>query len=397
MKAVEIIYVTRLWGEDWQVWELVENGSTTPRLLPGNSTPFPGKISTILSVPARAVIAVPLWIDSTDRSVIDESVELELEVRGLLSRKLSSDVVRLHEISHEGRTLIVSAVFSEPQPLAERGHSFSRYEASPCLLSLTDGITLWREAGDIVAAFVREGSLVYWATQDADCENAVIRAWLDGIIFYLQGSDIMPHGPLPRAWDEFLAPKFGSEGLPGGTVAHSLVPATPTHTGKWLPDIAREKLEGKIRRQKWLRMASLLAIPYGLMLLGVGLYFGWLSLRAQSLRSELATLETEVSLFQDTARDWRLVRSAVDSDFYPVEILYGLVQNMPANGLRLTLYDVTDGRVTVQGEAASASQATQFFAAISAVPALQPLQWQMPTPALLPNNAAQFQLTGNVP
>jgi len=144
-------------------------------------------------------------------------------------------------------------------------------------------------------------------------------------------------------------------------------------------------------------MASLLAIPYGLVLLGVGLYFGWLSLRAQSLRSELAALEAEVSLFQDTARDWRLVRSAVDSDFYPVEILYGLVQNMPANGLRLTLYDMTDGRVTVQGEAASASQATQFFAAVSAVPALQPLQWQMPTPALLPNNAAQFQLTGNVP
>ena len=89
---------------------------------------------------------------------------------------------------------------------------------------------------------------------------------------------------------------------------------------------------------------------------------------------------------------WLLVVVIVVFALFPFG--YAILSSMLTGN---ALYDVTDGRVTVQGEAASASQATQFFAALSAVPALQPLQWQMPTPTLLPNNAAQFQLTGNIP
>jgi hypothetical protein len=389
MKPGDPFHMTRLWRDSWEVWELSQDHSTEPRLLPANVSPA---VSAVLSVPARSVVAVPLWIDSVDPAVISESVDLELEVRGVLTRKNAADAIRLHEIQREGRTLVICAVFATEIPLS--GQSFDRYEPSPLLVHIpTDGITLWREGQDLVAAFSAEGHVVYWATTDADCDASALHHWLSGVTSYLQALQVIPSHSQPIIADEDSVSRFAADSV----TAQALPPILPAKSSGWVPDDVRERLFQQTRRQKWLRFAALALVPYLLILLSVALYFGWLAFRANNLRHQLASLEQEASLFHSTSRDWRLIRAAVDSDYYPVEILYGLVQNMPPDGLRLTLYDVTDGIVTLQGEAVSASQASDFFSSVSAVPALQPLRWQMPTPALLPNNAAQFQLTGNIP
>ncbi|HEY8900365.1 MAG TPA: hypothetical protein VIM61_08130, partial [Chthoniobacterales bacterium] len=95
--------VIRLFAEDWQHWEF-SNGS--PRKLAG--IPENGARRT-LAVPARQVLASPLWIEDGDPALAREAAKLELEVRGLLSRTTGMQGVSLRLLPEDKRTLAVAA------------------------------------------------------------------------------------------------------------------------------------------------------------------------------------------------------------------------------------------------------------------------------------------------
>ncbi len=77
-----------------------------------------------------------------------------------------------------------------------------------------------------------------------------------------------------------------------------------------------------------------------------------------------------------------------------MEILRQVVESLPPQGIRLTIFDVAPERITVEGEAISASHATKYFETVSQQAGMADIDWQMPPPALLPNNTARFQIVG---
>jgi hypothetical protein len=92
--------------------------------------------------------------------------------------------------------------------------------------------------------------------------------------------------------------------------------------------------------------------------------------------------------------NWKALAPAVDSRYYPVEILLHLFNSLPSPEVRITAYNQSARQISVDGEAGSAALAYQFIDKLKKNPELQIFQFDMAAPRILPNNHAQFRLEG---
>ncbi len=388
--------------EEWEAWKLPGEGEVLgqpPRLLGAAADHLSSAKNRILALPARLVMAAPIWVNSTDPEVVQTSIALELEVRGWLPRKKTTDAVCSRKIEAGGKTLVVAAIFPAEAPAPYSGTDFARYEASPFLVEPGEnGVALWREGDDLVAVFSRGTAVVYWATLDWPASPAQIRIWLEMLSLQLIATKILETAPRRIVLDPALGDLDLTGHFPGAPRENASFPPTLKNADfAWKPETTREIERKADSTRKTRQIALALAAVYLVFALAAGLHLGWLAWKSRLLQNQIAALEAATSEFQPVVREWRFIGPGAESANFPLEILHHVVRNLPASGIRLTIYDTTDGRVTIEGEAVSATLASQFFSAMTNDGDLQRMNWQMPTPALLPNNAARFQLTGALP
>jgi hypothetical protein len=385
--------VIRPFDDGWQRWEFT-GGAARPVEDDG------GEVRRILAVPARQALAVPLWIDGADGALAPETVKLELEVRGLLPRVQGMDGVSLHLLPQEGRTLAVAAVF--PPELPADLPPADAFEVSARLLALpANAVTLWREGDDVVAAFTRGDDVVYWGTIDRSAGADEMRVWLGLLALHLRGEAVIDASPRVVSW---------VEGLPAGRVAPAgceavaetgdIVPGRPSMARAkldWKPMGARLAEQQRVQRDRVRRIALGVAAAYIVFAAGLVLYFGGLRWQSMNLTSEARALTAEVGKFQPIARDWPAIAPTVTPDIYPLEILRGAVEGMPQKGVRLILFKIEDGQVTVNGEADTFQIATDYYNTLSASKAFAGFNLQADTPQMKANNFASFNITGTLP
>src|SRR4029077_2534770 len=92
--------------------------------------------------------------------------------------------------------------------------------------------------------------------------------------------------------------------------------------------------------------------------------------------------------------NWKSLAPAIDSHFYPVEILLHVFESLPSADVRITTYNQSARQVSVDGEANTAALAYQLAEKVKKNPQLQILQFTMADPRILPNGHAQFRLEG---
>jgi hypothetical protein len=385
--------VVRLFDEDWQVWELA---GSPRRLGPGVTTN--GSRRT-LAVPARHVVASPLWIEGADLALAPEAAKLELEVRGLLSRAQGMDGISLRLLPVENRMLAVAAVF--PPELPEDCPTADRFEGSPFLLPLpADAVTLWRENGDYVAAATRGTDVVYWETIDNAAGTEELRIWLSLIVLRLQGDGVLTGSPRIVSWIEGLpADRIAPAGCPHDDMAADSA-GTPTLEkvqADWKPVSVHAAEDRRQRRARVQRIVLAVAAVYIVLAAVLGLYAGVLRWKAAGLRAESAKLRAEVESFQPTIRQWDVIAPTVESAQYPLELLRGVVEAMPGAGVQLTEFKIEAGKVYVKGEADSFALANTFFNNLASHEALRGIVWapHQPTPDAL--NRWRFTKEGTLP
>src|SRR5436189_4897481 len=117
-------------------------------------------------------------------------------------------------------------------------------------------------------------------------------------------------------------------------------------------------------------------------------------MRIGRIERQLALDSPKPEFVRATEANWKALAPAVDSHYYPVEILLHLFESLPSADVRITAYNQSARQISVDGEANTAALAYQFIDKIKKNPELRMFQFDMAAPRILANDHAQFRLEG---
>lgn len=384
-QAPEVVH--RLFGDAWEVWE---TGEPSPRKLDGDAPP---DAQSILAMPARQVIACPLWIEGTDPAIVLDAAKLELDVRGLVPRALGLAAVVFRTFPAEDRTLVVAAIFPAEAP--PEFPAATRFDASPFLMKLApDAVTLWREGDDVVAAVCRGNHVVYWETNDLTADAAELRAWLDLIVLRLRGEGIVS---APLRFANCVAGIPTDRLLPSGCEAVEAAGCEPSIADAkfdWRPESVIRADRDRARAAQQRRILTAVAAGYLAVAACIGIYFGVLKIRASLLESEASKLRAQIEAYQPIAGEWTsLLGRTAEPEIFPLEILSRVVSAMPPEGIRLTLFKIDNLDVHLEGEADSFGVANNY--AVKVVESDPVVSWTRQTPTTR-GSTTHFVIQGRI-
>ena len=161
-----------------------------------------------------------------------------------------------------------------------------------------------------------------------------------------------------------------------------------------LPDSWRQRRTQLAKRSEWQKRLTLAGGAYAALFLLFLLYLGYTRFALARLDRLIARDAPPTQFIRETEANWKALAPAIDSRFYPVEILHHLSQDLPSSDVHITAYNQSARQISVDGEANSASLAIQFAEKVKKDPALQNFRFDMAAPRILPNNHAQFRLEG---
>ena len=161
-----------------------------------------------------------------------------------------------------------------------------------------------------------------------------------------------------------------------------------------LPESWRKRRSQLARRGEWRRKLLWAGGAYaGLLFLGLA-SLASIHFEIERLDRRIARDAPQTAFVRAAEANWKALAPAVDSRYYPVEILLHLFESLPSPDVRITTYSQSARQISVDGESSSAALAYQFIDKVKKNRELQVFQFDMAAPRILPNNHAQFRLEG---
>jgi hypothetical protein len=385
-------------GNEWELWTFSENKQA--HFVRRLATPSEVAGEMVVALPAEYTFTFPAWLASSDRSVIPEILHLQLEKRGLLSKNSADSVVDYRVIeTRDNQSLAVATILQSEFPKELTFERVKRFEPSAYAFVLPqDRLIIWREQGRLTVAATRGRDAVAVQVLGDRQLSETAALELKCIAFQLEAQHLCERFLGVTLWGEFTVEE--SERLQrhlGLKVTRDMVPPPdlPQIRSKLLPPEV-SSLHEKRRRRRQIRSAiGLLAAIYVLGVLGLIGSIYWQRHVAEDLRRHLQEQSPTVSAIQRTAERWLQVELAVNPKLYPVEVLYQIAGLLPHDGLRLTAFEIQNGKVSIRGEASTSPAAFKFAEDIKAKPELQMFSWQMASPILRPDGRAEFTIEGD--
>ena len=133
---------------------------------------------------------------------------------------------------------------------------------------------------------------------------------------------------------------------------------------------------------------------YGALFLLFLVYLGYTRFAIARLDRLIARDSGPTQFIRETEANWKALAPAIDSRFYPVEILLHLSESLPSQDVHITSYTQSARQLSVDGEANTPALAYQFAEKVKKNPGLQNFRFDMASPRILSNNHAQFRLEG---
>lgn len=161
-----------------------------------------------------------------------------------------------------------------------------------------------------------------------------------------------------------------------------------------LPESWRLRRSQLARRGEWRKRLIWAAAAYGGILLLFLAYLGYTRFEIARLDRNISRETPEMEFVRATETNWKTLAPAIDTRFYPVEILLHLFQSLPSPDVRITAYNQSARQISVDGEADTSKLAYDFAEKVKNSPGLKAFQFSMADPRLLPNGHAQFRLEG---
>jgi hypothetical protein len=161
-----------------------------------------------------------------------------------------------------------------------------------------------------------------------------------------------------------------------------------------LPESWRLRRTQLAKRGEWQKRLTLIGATYGALFFLFVLYLGYSRFAIARLDRLITRYASQTQFIRETESNWKSLAPAIDSRYYPVEILLHLAGDLPSADVRVTAYNQSARQISVDGEANTAALAYQFAEKVKKDGALQNFRFDMAAPRILPNNHAQFRLEG---
>ena len=161
-----------------------------------------------------------------------------------------------------------------------------------------------------------------------------------------------------------------------------------------LPESWRRRRSQLIKQAEWRKRLIWAGSAYAGLLFLLLVYLGLMRFQVGRLDRRIAHDAPETEFVRTTEAHWKALAPAIDSRYYPVEILLHLFESLPSPDVRITAYNQSARQISVDGEANTAALAYEFVEKIKKNPELRVFQFDMAAPRILPNDHAQFRLEG---
>jgi hypothetical protein len=357
-----------------------------------------------LALPADLPVIERLTLPSTEREELADMVRLQSEKSlPFPIEEVSSDFVMVASRPQESAVLSITVPHAPfetlCQPLRERGIIPER--ATPYVLHVAAAcpagetvLAVYPEQGQLVVAVVESGALSWMQvlpSTDADrliaeLPQLLLPAIVEGVPTNFSQVLLADECPdLAPALREFFE-----------VAVQPLPPAAPTLTlAINLVPPAWQAHQAQIQKRKRLQQLLLIGAALGLIIIaGALIYLAVLKNRAAKLEAQLAALRPRVEQIQAQRVRAENLGAAIDPQRYSVETLYLLLRNLPSDKIDVTEFDQTLNQWRIVGEAASANIAIDYVSRVKAEKDLGAYTITSEPPRLLPNEHAQFKITG---
>jgi hypothetical protein len=161
-----------------------------------------------------------------------------------------------------------------------------------------------------------------------------------------------------------------------------------------LPESWRRRRGQLAKQAEWRKRLVWAGGAYAALLLLMLADFGFMRFAIGRLDRRIATDAPKTEFVRATEENWKALAPAIDSHYYPVEILLHLFESRPSTDVRITAYNQSARQISVEGEANTAALAYKFIENVKKNSGLQIFQFNMAAPRILPNDHAQFRLEG---
>ena len=405
--------------EGWELWSgpPEQPSCTGPVEEPRKLRPSPG---CLMSLPAHSFFSLPLWVPVIEESPAREQTQIKLEMKGMLGANPEAAVwncetVRTEQLSPtpDGepvtRQLEATAVLATPFEEKWLVEEAARYEPAGRLVVPADpgssGV-LRRELGRWVMDFYLDGKWLH--TQPLLAHQLDVAAGVEVVatVAQLEGEGVLTGLSRWRVRDAGAVVSENFRLMLGAPLrVEERVPPVPSSPAGWnLPPVALTELRAEraksAQKRKWVRLGVMTYAAVGLLFM---VWVAWPLVRLRTGQAELSRIGEEAGRIRQTAMLWREAGSCFDPRRNTLELLWQvsrpLIEGDPAKieGVRLTLFDLNNRRLLLQGEGKDLEVVEKYFNWLKTEPSLGIFQWKYPQPRLLPNGNAQFQAEGELP
>ncbi len=358
----------------------------------------------VLGLPVSAVLTQRIHLPAADPAEFDEMVRLQIEKALPFSPDEVTTDFEVIEQTDEGSVVSAVAVRNEQlaelaRPLLDHGYiprQVTVYASQRASTYAPQGnaLLIYPEGETLVSAVTENGKVSLTRTFEG-VEPAHLQMELPQLTLSaeLQGIDsAFPNVLLDETCSELrdtvyevLASKPEMVGVekPPAFVKLNL-----------LPESWRQRRSQLARRSEWrkrLIWAGGAYVALFVLLLGT---LGYFRFAIGGLDRQISRDEPQIEFVRTADANWKALAPAIDSRYYPVEILLHLSESLPSQQVRITAYNQSARQISVDGEADTAQLAYDFAEKVKKNPGLKIFQFTMADPRILANSHAQFRLEG---
>ena len=358
----------------------------------------------VLGLPIAAVLAQRFRLPTVDPAEFPEMIRIQIEKALPFSPDEVTTDFEVIEQSEDGS--VVSAVVVRNQqlaemaaPLLERGYiprQVTVYAAQRASTYAPEGnaLLIYPEGETLVSAVTENGKISLTRTLESVKQEQLqmelpqlrLSAELQGI------NASFPNVLLDESCFQLRDTVQGILASPTEIVGVELPPA-PVKLNL-LPESWRQRRSQLTRQAEWRKRVVWAGGAYAALFLLLLAYLGFMRAVIGSLDRRIARDAPQTEFVRAAEANWKALAPAIDSHYYPVEILLHLFESLPSSDVRITAYNQSARQVSVDGEANTAALAYQFIDKLKKNPELRLFQFDMAAPRILPNDHAQFRVEG---